>query len=182
MNLVFIYGLSGVGKLTVARELSKLTGYKLFHNHLVVDLVLSLFDFGSRPFIGLREKIWLMMFERASQVGLEGVIFTFAFESTVSGDFVRKVLDIVGRGNGETHFVKLVCSSDELKKRISDTSMSSYGKVISLELLDDQLKNSERLSTEVDKESFVLDNTKLSPTEAAQIIYDHIQFESQNQQ
>lgn len=45
MELVVIYGAPGVGKLTVARELARKTGYKLFHNHLTVDLVKSLFDF-----------------------------------------------------------------------------------------------------------------------------------------
>ena len=50
MNLVFIYGPPGVGKLTVAKELAGLTGYKLFHNHLSIDWVLPVFDFGSDPF------------------------------------------------------------------------------------------------------------------------------------
>jgi hypothetical protein len=43
MRLVFIYGIPATGKLTVAQELAKRTGYSLFHNHLVVDLLLSLF-------------------------------------------------------------------------------------------------------------------------------------------
>jgi tRNA uridine 5-carbamoylmethylation protein Kti12 len=54
MRLVFIYGLPATGKLTVARELSSLTGFRLFHNHLAVDLLLSLFDFESEPFVALR--------------------------------------------------------------------------------------------------------------------------------
>ncbi|MBD0327065.1 MAG: AAA family ATPase, partial [Pyrinomonadaceae bacterium] len=49
MKLIFLHGLPGVGKLTVARELAKLTGFKVFHNHLAVDLVESLFEFGSQP-------------------------------------------------------------------------------------------------------------------------------------
>ena len=43
MNLVFIYGPPAVGKLTVAKELSLITGYPLFHNHLTRDLVHELF-------------------------------------------------------------------------------------------------------------------------------------------
>ena len=38
MKLVFIYGLPGVGKLTVAKELSIITGYKLFHNQCSLKL------------------------------------------------------------------------------------------------------------------------------------------------
>jgi hypothetical protein len=40
MKLTFIYGLPATGKLTIAVELAAMTGYKLFHNHLVVDLLL----------------------------------------------------------------------------------------------------------------------------------------------
>ena len=65
MKLIFIYGLPATGKLTVAVELAAMTGYKLFHNHLVVDLLLSVFDFGSPPFVELREDIWLSVFEQA---------------------------------------------------------------------------------------------------------------------
>ena len=49
MKLIFLHGLPGVGKLTVARQLAALTGFKLFHNHLTVDLVTSVFEFGSEP-------------------------------------------------------------------------------------------------------------------------------------
>ena len=44
VKLIFVYGLPATGKLTVARELSSLTGYKVFHNHLVVDLLQSTID------------------------------------------------------------------------------------------------------------------------------------------
>ncbi|HIJ11483.1 TPA: hypothetical protein HA278_05490, partial [Candidatus Woesearchaeota archaeon] len=47
MIFVLIYGPMAVGKLTVAKELVKLTGYKLFHNHLTVDLVGSIFEWGT---------------------------------------------------------------------------------------------------------------------------------------
>ena len=50
MKLVFIYGPPGVGKLTVAKELSNLTGFKLFHNHVSIDFASSVFDFGTAAF------------------------------------------------------------------------------------------------------------------------------------
>ena len=69
---------TGVGKLTVAREIAKLTGFKVFHNHLAVDLVESVFEFGSQPFVELREKVWLAVFSQAVAANLDGLIFTFA--------------------------------------------------------------------------------------------------------
>ena len=41
MKLVVLHGPPAVGKLTVARELARLTGWRLFHNHLVVDALLA---------------------------------------------------------------------------------------------------------------------------------------------
>ena len=79
MKLIFIYGLPATGKLTVAQHLAAMTGFKVFHNHLVVDLLLSVFDFGSPEFVHLREEIWLSVFEQASpQRAAVGMIFTFA--------------------------------------------------------------------------------------------------------
>ena len=105
MNLIFLYGMPGVGKLTVARELSNLTGFKVFHNHLTVDLVTSLFEFGSQPFINLREKIWLETFSQALKAKFSGLIFTFAPERTVTNDFPNKVRDLFEQNGGKVFFV-----------------------------------------------------------------------------
>src|SRR5918998_3060399 len=101
MNLIFLHGLPGVGKLTVARELARLAGYRLFHNHLTVDLVESVFEFGSAPFVELREQTWLSVFGRAAEERLPGLVFTFVFERTVREDFVGRVLDEVESRGGE---------------------------------------------------------------------------------
>lgn len=39
MKFVLIFGPQAVGKMTVGQELAKITGLKLFHNHMTIDLV-----------------------------------------------------------------------------------------------------------------------------------------------
>ena len=131
VRLIFIYGLPATGKLTVARELASLTGYKLFHNHLAVDLLLSVFEFGSAPFVELREEIWLSIFEQSAQSNLLGLIFTFAPESTVRPQFVLDVSDTIARAEGRLDFVELTCPMPELKRRIGDASRREHGKLTS---------------------------------------------------
>jgi hypothetical protein len=134
MRLVFLYGLPATGKLTVGRELAELTGYKLFHNHLVVDLLLSVFEFGSAPFVELREEIWLSVFAQGCGSGLPGMIFSFAPETTVRAGFVAAVERTVREAGGTVEFVRLVCPVSELRAR--SASRSEFGKLTSVELFE----------------------------------------------
>lgn len=76
MTLVILYGPPAVGKLTVGIELAKLTGYKLFHNHLTTDTVRSLFPRGT---VGdeLIQRFRLELLETAAQAKLPGVVHTY---------------------------------------------------------------------------------------------------------
>jgi len=67
MKTIFIYGHIGVGKYTVGLELSKQTGLPLFHNHLTVDLVTSLFEFGTESFKEMRAETWKNAFKIAAK-------------------------------------------------------------------------------------------------------------------
>ena len=40
MKLVLLIGNSAVGKMTVGQELAKITGLRLFHNHMMIEPVL----------------------------------------------------------------------------------------------------------------------------------------------
>jgi hypothetical protein len=100
MKLVFLHGAPAVGKLTLARELAALTDFRLFHNHLTVDLVTSLFPFGSEPFILLREQIWLAAFAAAARSNVS-LIFTFNPERTVRESFVQAAIDVVEASGGQ---------------------------------------------------------------------------------
>ena len=167
MKLIFLHGMPGVGKLTVARELAGVTGYKLFHNHLTVDLVGSVFEFGTPSFIELREKIWLDVFAEAASNEVTGIVFTFAFEPTVREGFVDSVRTTVESRGGEVFFVKLVCSPEELERRITSDSRSRYGKLTSLEQFRELNDAGAFADPGVTEDRLVLDTTDLSPGEVA---------------
>jgi chloramphenicol 3-O-phosphotransferase len=170
MRLIFIFGMPASGKLTVAQELAAITGYKLFHNHLAVDLLLSVFEFGSGPFVELREEIWLGVFAQACRSGLEGLIFTFAPEATVRPEFVANAQRTVAEGGGVVEFVELVCPVEELKLRMDSAARRGFQKLTSVELFE-QLKAAgvfDALAMPVAK--VVIDTSQYTPAEAAREI------------
>src|SRR6266704_1732140 len=98
MRLVFIYGPPASGKLTVATELAKLTGFKLFHNHVSIQFVQSIFEFGTKNFWRLTGKYRLEMIEEATKEGIN-TIFTFVYSRDERDDqFVKQIIQRV-----ETH-------------------------------------------------------------------------------
>ena len=170
MKLIFLHGMPGVGKLTVASELANLTGFRLFHNHLTVDLVLSLFEFGSPPFVELRERIWLDTFAEVCDAKLEGLIFTFAFEKTVRAEFVPKVVKLVELRGGEVIFVNLYCDSAELERRLTDPAREKFGKLTSLELFRELNSNGTFDTPRNIPNRLTVDITSISSADAAKRI------------
>ena len=167
MKLIFIYGLPATGKLTVAAELAAMTGYKLFHNHLVVDLLLSVFDFGSPPFVELREDIWLSVFEQACRSRLPGLIFTFAPEATVRPGFISEVMSTVAREGSEVDFVELVCPLAELKRRIDSPSRLGYQKLTSVSLFEQLHSDGMFDASNMPKPRLSIDTSLCTPVQAA---------------
>lgn len=136
MELIFLHGPAAVGKLTVARALVARTGFALFHNHLVVDAVYAVFEFGTEPFIRLREQMWLSVFEDAAKIG-RSLVFTFAPEHTVPETFPGDTRAAVERHGGRARFVELTAPIDVQESRIAAESRSEFGKLRDLDMLRD---------------------------------------------
>jgi hypothetical protein len=172
MQLIFISGMPAAGKFTVAKELEKITGYKLFHNHLTVDLLLSLFEFGSPPFVELRESIWLSVFDQACKAGLPGLIFTFAPERTVRPDFIANAVKIVESQGGEVVFVELTCEEGELRRRLNAPSRQDCGKLTSLQLFEELVNQGAFSSPKLPAPALSIDTGSCNPVHAAsQIVH-----------
>jgi len=176
MKLIFLHGLPGVGKLTVARELAKLTGFKVFHNHLAVDLVQSVFEFGSPPFVELRETIWLEVFSRAAAANLNGLIFTFAFDRAVQPSFVGNTREVIEASGGEVLFVELRCSTEELERRIENPSRQGFGKLSSVMTFRELKQAGAFVDPGIPAERLVVDTTELSASEAASLIVNELRL------
>ena len=135
MKLVFIYGPSASGKLTVATELAKLTGFNLFDNHVSIQFVRSNFEFGTKTFWRLTGKYRLEMLEEAAKEGID-VIFTFVYSRGEDDRFVKHVVRMI-RSHGQVCFVRLYCERKELVRRVKANQRRRMGKVSSEKILID---------------------------------------------
>jgi len=166
MKLIFIYGLPGTGKLTIARELAAQTGFKLFHNHLAVDLLLSVFEFASKPFVELRESIWLAVFEEAA-AALPAMIFTFNPENSVRQTFIQKTVEAITLRGGEVLFVEVVCDAAELERRMDTPERRNHKKLVSAELFRKLKARGVFDSPKMPAPRLTLNSTQTSPRENA---------------
>jgi hypothetical protein len=180
MKLIFIHGAPAVGKLTIARELAGLTGLRLFHNHLTVDLVSAVFDFGTEPFVILREQIWLSVFHEAAKHNIS-LIFTFSPENTVRERFIQDVIDAVEPAAGKVIFIELFCSADELEKRIESPSRGKFGKLRSVELFRELKQAGAFEYPEIPDSGASFDTTNNTPKEIAISIQEFLSTTENNQ-
>lgn len=180
MNLVIIVGPPAVGKMSVGQELSKITDFKLFHNHMTIELVLNFFNFGEESFNKLvsyfREKI----FEEVSKSELKGLIFTYVcdFDSGDDKNYLRKVEDIFKESN--IYYVELEADlSERLKRNKGESRLvekpSKRDIKKSEEMLLQHVKN-HKLNSDKDEDFFKekkyirIDNTNVLQDEVAKII------------
>jgi len=109
MKFVIIFGPQAVGKMTVGQELEKITGLKLFHNHMTIELVSPLFSYGTdqgRSLVRLfREEI----FKAVASSDLPGLIFTYVwdFDSEYDWNYIEKISKIFTDTGGEVCLVEL---------------------------------------------------------------------------
>ena len=176
MNLVFIYGPPGVGKLSVARELARLTGYKLFDNHVSIRCAESVFDFGTKPFWKVVGGIRDMVFEEAAANHVS-LIFTFVYAHPEDLPHVERVSGFFESQGGRALPVRLDCAREELERRLPHPDRACVGKMASLDTLREVISRYDIFSPVHGRESLEIDNTEVAPAEVARLIIEHYRLE-----
>lgn len=119
MNFVIIFGPQAVGKMTVGQNLAAKTNFKLFHNHMSIDLVSQIFDYGTPSGKRLVSLIRREIFEEVSQSDLEGLIFTYvwAFDLQADWDYIEQISTLFKSRGGTVYFVELEADLEERMMR-----------------------------------------------------------------
>ena len=172
-RLVYLYGPPAAGKLTIARRVAERTGFRLFHNHLTVDAVTSVFEFGSTPFVDVLHRLRFVVFETAVREGID-VVFT---NSSMSYDvprtdsflaFARGAAELVHAAGGTTVFVRLTAPVDVLCDRVASDDRRALRKMVNAERLRARLEAYPEPI--VHDDDLLIDTSTMTADEAAQLI------------
>ena len=183
MKFVWIVGDSAVGKMTVGQELMKITGLRLFHNHMMIEPVLEIFGaFRGETIIKLREVI----FREFAKTDNEGMIHTimWAFDMPSDWDYVNHVTEIFREQGAEIYCVELV-APQEIRLQRNETSNRLAHKASKRDLeasrqrllRDDETHRLESLPGEIPFENYIkIDNSNLPPDVVAAMIREHFEL------
>lgn len=118
-RLVIIFGPPAVGKMTVGLELERLTGLRLFHNHMSVDIALRFFPFGSPGFRRIVGDIRRGVFEEVAAGHLPGLIFTYvwALNDPTDRASVDSLTRIFSRRGAVVNYAELAATQEERLRR-----------------------------------------------------------------
>ena len=172
MNLVFLYGPPATGKFTVAKELEKQTGYKLFHNHLTLDLARNILpEFDERLF-ELTRKLRLDVFEAAAKYD-KNLIFTYVYTGQeLENDFINATIKLIRKYGSNVYFVQFTAPLGVILSRVSQESRKQFRKLVDEQELKMQMQQYDiDMSIPVDG-ILKIDTSVLLPTESAQKIID----------
>ena len=179
MDLIVLIGSGAVGKMTVGQELMKITDFRLFHNHMMIEPVIEVFGDYCGPVVGrLREVI----FEEFLKTKYRGMIFTYmwAFDIQEDWDYIRSVAERFEATGGNVYYVELVADQAvRLERNKTENRLRNKASKRDLAVSQERLLREDSRYRLVSREGEIpfknyirIDNTRLEPDEAARMIKD----------
>lgn len=180
MKLVILIGSGAVGKMTVGQELMAQTGLRLFHNHMTIEPVIEIFG----SFNGAASnRIRQVIFEEFLKTDQSGMIFTYmwAFDQQADWDYINQLAELFESHGAEVYYVELIADqSVRLQRNGTENRLKHKPSKRDVALSEQRLLHEDRNYRLVSLEGELmfpnylrLDNTDLTPAEAARIIQKH---------
>ena len=111
MRLLFIFGAHAAGKMTVGQAVAAKTPLKLFHNHMTIEPVISLFGAYNGA---VTEQLREVVFTEFAKTDNYGLIFTFvwAFDAAYDGEYVRRISQLYRDAGAQVDYVELIAPQE----------------------------------------------------------------------
>jgi hypothetical protein len=119
-TLLVLFGPVAVGKMTIGQVVCEKTGFKLFHNHMTIDPLRPIFEFGSPAMQVLVPEFRYRVMEEAAKNQLPGLVHTCVWAFQKESDdtpFMGRIKAMVESHGGRVCFVELQASQEIRKER-----------------------------------------------------------------
>ena len=184
-KFVLIIGPQAVGKMTVGQELAKQTGYKLFHNHMTIELVRDIFNYDKKAYSKMNRDIRDLILKEFSNSHQPGIIFTYCFDFKEYQE-EKEITDYWMSLFEESYVVELEADVEErLKRNKTENRLQHKQSKRDLEWSEKDLLKSltkHQLNSDVGQGEKLfnnylrINNTNLSPEEVANKIQEKFQL------
>jgi len=174
MQVVFLYGPPAVGKLTIAQELQGRLGYKLIHNHLLINLLDQIFDFHNPSRRVLTREFRMRLVEEAIKNDINLIITSGSAGSPTLFEYYKELIKLIKENGGKLSMIHLTADPKTLLSRIDDDFRKKYGKNFGKTELQDILSQKHFVFDKYpDLDHLTIDTSIVSAVEAAGKIIDH---------
>ena len=176
--IIYLIGFAGVGKLTIAKELSSHIHARIIDNHLINNSILNLIPLdGKTP---IPKTVWEkiaqireIVFTTIEEISPHDFNFIFTNELLESSqqdkDVYQRVAAIAQKRRSLFVPIRLVCDLDELCKRVSLEERAAHYKMTSIESTKEKYAK-ESLFTPEHPLTQTIDVTRLSAQETVEQI------------
>ena len=171
--LLFLYGPPAVGKLTVAKELARRRPFRILHNHVTIDPVLEILEFGTPEFLRVVERFREDLVESAAKEGVS-LVYTFVY-SVGDEPHVERVVAAFERHGGQVTFVQLLAPREELFRRVAASDRKEHRKLTDASELQHVLERYDCYAPIPGRSSLSIDVARLPPAETADRIVEHLE-------
>jgi hypothetical protein len=159
----------------VGRLLAASTGFRLLHNHLSIDVVRHLFDFGAPGFWATVQDVRLTMVAKAADHGVD-IISTYVFSPKEERRYLDAIHGAVADAGGETYRVQLRPSLEALASRAREPSRLASSKLTDPARILAAVEEMD-LYAPIEPMDLSIDNSELSPGDVAERIRQHFAFD-----
>jgi len=119
MALIILIGPHAVGKMTIGQELEALSGYKLFHNHMTIEMVAPFFSYSSPEGRRLVGQLRQAFFDAFAAGDAPGYVFTFVCAFSEPGElaYIEEITTQFEKNGHPTYWIELEASVKERVRR-----------------------------------------------------------------
>ena len=189
MKLLLLIGNGAVGKMTVGQELAKITGLRLFHNHMTIEPVLEVFGYLD---FNIVQKIRMVYLEEFAKSDCYGMIMTlmWAFDDPTDWDVINQKCNIFRDKGADFYIAELVAPQEiRLQRNVTENRLKHKASKRNIERSRSwiiEYDNKHRFESNegeivtgmnISPDKYIrIDNSELPPDEAAKIIKEKFYF------